>query len=243
MTVLNHPALSFLTTFALLIAVGAESAAQQTKAEPVARKPDPAMQKIDDVPGLPRVLLIGDSISMGYTVPVRTLLKDKANVHRPLTNCGPTTKGLEALDQWLGTGKWDVIHFNWGLHDLKWCDDKGTITDVGTGHQQVPIADYEKNLRALVARLKQTGAKLIWCSTTPVPEGTKGRVPRDEVKYNQAAARVMKEEGVATDDLYAFALPQLGDIQLPKNVHFKPEGYAVLGKQVVRSIETAAAVK
>src|SRR5476651_196349 len=130
---------------------------------PKPRPKDPSIIEVADEAGLPRVFLIGDSISMGYTVPVRELLKGKANVHRPLTNGGPTPNGLAHLDQWLGTGKWDVIHFNWGLHDLKWCDDKGTITEVGVGHQQVPVEDYEKNLRTLVARLKKTGAKLIWC--------------------------------------------------------------------------------
>jgi hypothetical protein len=69
------------------------------------------------VAGLPRVLLIGDSISMGYTLDVRELLKGKANVHRIPTNGGPTTNGLKNIKAWLGDSKWDVIHFNWGLHD------------------------------------------------------------------------------------------------------------------------------
>ena len=96
----------------VLAAAGAASAGAK-------RQPNPAMQPVEDKEGLPRVLLIGDSISIGYTVPVRKLLEGKVNVHRPLTNCGPTTRGLQGIDQWLGDGKWDVIHFNWGLHDLK----------------------------------------------------------------------------------------------------------------------------
>src|SRR5712692_6887545 len=88
------------------------------------------MADVPDVPGLPRVLLIGDSISIGYTVPTRHLLTGKANVHRIPANGGPTTNGLANLDAWLGHGKWDVIHFNWGLHDLK--------TGEG-GKRQVPL--------------------------------------------------------------------------------------------------------
>src|SRR5437660_9942532 len=101
--------------------------------------PNPALADVPDEAGLPRVLLIGDSISIGYTVPVRELLKGKANVHRIPTNGGPTTNGIKHLDQWLGEGKWNVIHFNWGLHDIKL--DK-------EGKHQVPIEEYEKNLRA-----------------------------------------------------------------------------------------------
>ena len=191
---------------------------------------------VEDRPGLPRVLLIGDSISIGYTLPVRKLLAGKANVHRAPTNCGPTTRGLQLLDKWLGDGKWDVIHFNWGLHDLKYMDDRGRLVAVEKGHQQVPIEQYARNLEELVKRLKKTGAKLIWASTTPVPEGATGRVKGDEVRYNAVAKKIMEKHGVAIDDLYAAALPRLAEIQRPKNVHFTPQGSEFLAKHVAESI-------
>ena len=73
---------------------------------------DKPFHPVKDDPALPRVLLIGDSISIGYTVPVRAALAGKANVHRPRTNCGPTSRGVENIDAWLGDEQWDVIHFN-----------------------------------------------------------------------------------------------------------------------------------
>ncbi|MHC4285022.1 MAG: alpha/beta hydrolase fold domain-containing protein [Planctomycetota bacterium] len=82
------------------------------------RRVNPVFATIKDNPNMPRVLLIGDSISIGYTLPVRKLLADKANVHRVPTNARHTGIGLENIHKWLGDGKWDVIHFNWGLHDL-----------------------------------------------------------------------------------------------------------------------------
>ena len=87
-----------------------------------------------------------------------------------------------------------------------------------------------------MARLKQTGATLIWCSTTPVPEGAAGRVVGDSVKYNEIAKKVMEENGVAIDDLYAFSLPKLKEIMRPANVHFTPDGSKQLAKQVVATI-------
>ena len=63
-------------------------------------------------------------------------------------------------------------------------------------HQQVPPEEYEKNIRKLVERLQKTNAKLIWRNTTPVPEGAKGRVVGDSVKYNAIAAKVMKDNGI-----------------------------------------------
>ncbi|HAW98813.1 MAG TPA: SGNH/GDSL hydrolase family protein, partial [Opitutae bacterium] len=73
------------------------------------------MTPIEEVAGLPNVLIIGDSISIGYTLPARALLKDKVNLHRIPTNGGPTTKGIAEIEKWLGKRKWDLIHFNWGL--------------------------------------------------------------------------------------------------------------------------------
>ena len=205
------------------------TSAQETKATPAPRKPDPSLHVVEDVAGLPRVLLIGDSISMGYTIPVQKLLEGKANVHRIPTNGGPTVNGTAHLKEWLGDSKWDVIHFNWGLHDVRYMPD---------GTRQVSPEDYEKNLRSLVAALKATGAKLIWCSTTPVVEGTANPVRKNEdvLAYNTIAKKVMDENGIQIDDLYAFALPQLSTIQLPKNVHYNATGYSTLAEQVVKTI-------
>ncbi|MEZ5942227.1 MAG: SGNH/GDSL hydrolase family protein [Planctomycetaceae bacterium] len=202
-----------------------------------AQRKQNALSPIEDVEGLPRVLLIGDSISIGYTLPTRKNLEGVANLHRISTNGGPTTRGLASLDQWIGDSKWDVIHFNWGLHDLKYIDDKGGLADVEAGEQQVPIEEYEKNLDELVQKLKKTGAKLIWCSTTPVPEGAKGRVPGDEVKYNEAAQRVMKKHDVLVNDLWRFASEQPADIQLPANVHYTPAGSGKLADHVAGIIK------
>ncbi len=212
--------------------------AQAPKATP--RPKDPSLAAVEDTAGLPRVLLIGDSISMGYTIPTRELLKGVANVHRIPTNGSSSDVGLKNLDAWLATDgadkKWDVIHFNWGLHDLKhWKDGKLDPA----GPQVNPVDQYEKNLREIVERLKKTGAKLIFATTTPVPEGTVGRVAKDEIGYNEAALRVMKDEGVAIDDLHALAETKQAEIQLPANVHFSAPGYKTLAEQVAASIKTA----
>lgn len=243
MKIIRLPAMVFVI-LALGISPLLLNAQQEAKKQTKKKKQavNPAMVPIEEQPGLPRVLLIGDSISIGYTVPVRELLKGEANVLRPLTNCGPTTRGVESLDAWLGDKKWDVIHFNFGLHDVVYFADDGKTraepTAAGARHQ-VPIDQYEKNLREIVQRLKKTGATLIWCSTTPVPEGSAGRIGDESVEYNAIAAKIMNENEIAIDDLHAFALPKLKEIQLPKNVHFTPSGSKVLAEQVVASIRTA----
>ena len=229
----GHGAVAAVAVLLLLgTACGAEAAKKKAT---TAKPPDPALQPITDVANLPRVLLIGDSISLGYTLPVRELLKGQANVHRVLSNCGDTSRGLQQLDTWLGTGKWDVVHFNFGLHDLKWLDAAGKYVTPDKGKQVNPVPAYEENLRKIVARLKTSGAKLIWCNTTPVPEGSAGRVKDAELDYNRAAEKIMKADGVAIDDLHALALAH-GPWQRPNNVHFTSEGSAGLAQQVAGSI-------
>jgi len=197
-----------------------------------AQSKNPAFAPVEDSPGLPRVLLIGDSISIGYTVETQRLLHGRANVHRIPVNGGPTTRGLEGIDEWLGDEHWDVIHFNWGLHDLKYMEN---------GKKQVPLADYRANLERLVERLAATGARLIWASTTPIPkaETQPPRYDKDVIVYNQAAAGIMARRAIPTDDLYAVALARLEDIQRPANVHFTEEGSKLLAKAVAEAIEGA----
>ncbi|HEY6170568.1 MAG TPA: SGNH/GDSL hydrolase family protein [Verrucomicrobiae bacterium] len=247
---MKFPLFRLLVSSALLIAFCGAVFAAEKKANPKAkakRAPSPSLAKIEDVPGLPRVLLIGDSISMGYALPVRELLKGKANVHRIPANGGPTINGLKNLNAWLGDSKWDVIHFNWGLHDLKYIQDdpsKRADPKASGAHLQVPLADYEKNLRELVGQLKATGAKLVWCNTTPVVEGSDGRIAGDEMKYNEAAARVMTEAGVPTNDLHSHAKAKLKEFQLPDgNVHFTGDGYKYLAEKVAAAIEAQLSKK
>ncbi len=196
----------------------------------------PEFAPVRDRPDLPRVLLIGDSISIGYTLPLRKALEGVANVHRPPENCAHTWKGLESLDQWLGDGKWDVIHFNWGLHDLKYVDADGRLADPGSGRQVSTLAEYEDNLEKLVVRLKASGARLIWRPTTPVPEGAAGRVRADVARYNRAAARVVDRHGIEVDRMNEFIAREGIPHIRPDNVHFSKEASRHLGENSAAAI-------
>jgi len=115
-------------------------------------------QEIAIDPKLPNVLLIGDSISQGYDKMVKAGLIGKANVTRNPGNAEWSGTGIKKIDSYLGDTKWDVIHFNWGLWDMYgWEYDN---------EERSPEA-YAKRLDELVTRMKKTGAKLIWATTTP----------------------------------------------------------------------------
>ena len=194
---------------------------------------------------LPRILLIGDSISIGYTKPVIELLKGKAEVHRVKGNAGHTGMGLARLPKWLDAkhGQWDVIHFNWGLWDLCYRNPKSKTQghrDKVNGNVTHTPEQYRENLEKIVLVLKKTNAKLIWALTTPVPENEAGRKVGDDVIYNQIAAEVMKRHNIAINDLHTVIAPHMKKLAtVPGNVHFKTAGSILLAKQVTMQIEKA----
>ena len=107
--------------------------------------------------------------------------------------------------------------------------------------QQIPIQDYEKNLRELTERLHATNARLIWASSTPVPEGTSKRREADVLAYNAAARKIMGERGISINDLHRFIVthPEKELLQLPANVHFRAEGSVGLADEVATAILAA----
>jgi lysophospholipase L1-like esterase len=189
------------------------------------------------------VLIIGDSIAIGYTPRVKDMLTGVASVHRPDANSGDTRRGLKHLYRWLGDTQWDVIHFNWGLHNLCYRHPDSTASghrDKINGTISVPLDEYKLNLEELVRQLKNTGAHLIWANTTIVPDGEAGRVLGDELKYNRAAAEIMERHEITVDDLHTLTskFDQLLFIG-PGNVHYTDEGYAVIAAQVAEQIRVA----
>ncbi|MEC8866431.1 MAG: SGNH/GDSL hydrolase family protein, partial [Verrucomicrobiota bacterium] len=148
-----HYIILLLASCSSLLFFSAAEAQQQKK--PIRVNP---LSPIEEVAGLPNVLIIGDSISIGYTLPARALLAGKVNLHRIPTNGGPTTKGIAEIENWLGDRKWDLIHFNWGLHDLKFMGKDGTnlVPKEKGGVVQVELVEYESNLDKLVARMKKS---------------------------------------------------------------------------------------
>jgi acyl-CoA thioesterase-1 len=193
----------------------------------------PAFQFVERDPNLPNVLLIGDSISIGYTPYVREALKEKCNVYRIPENGGDSKKALAQFEYWMGDGNWDVIHFNTGLHDMKRLVNNQLDN---SGDQVNSPAIYRVNLENCFRRLKSTGAKLIWANITVVPEGAEGRIKGEEVEYNQIAENVrQKHPSIGLNDLYTLTASCPAD-QKPANVHFEEIGKERQAKQVAEII-------
>jgi len=194
---------------------------------------------------LPKVLIIGDSISIGYTPYVIENLKGVAEVRRHRGNAGPTIRGVAGIEEWIGDGNWDLIHFNWGLWDMYgWEYHKD---------DRSPKA-YRQRLESLVRRLKKTGAKLVWATTTPACPANETTMERRfkqkvrisselERKYLEAALTVMNKHGVKVNDLHAFMKPLWSKYAIAdNNVHFTKLGSRKLGEKVAKAINSFLSV-
>ena len=178
---------------------------------------------------LPRVLIIGDSM---YHQPARTVtqeLKDRAQVVYVTAESGEvcnSTYVLEHLEALLGDQPWDVIHFNVGLGDLVYrapgMESFRVMPIHAGGVRATSPQQYEENLRALVGLLKQTDAKLVWASTTPIrASGPNLFELGSEIEYNRIAARVMQEQGVPINDMYTYMF-ELIDMDKPAGHNADP---------------------
>lgn len=185
---------------------------------------------------LPKVVLIGDSIRLGYAPAVAKKLEGKAVVVGPKANGGDSANVLKNLKVWAVDEKPDVVHFNCGIHDTK--------KDKKTGKFQVSPEQYEANLRKIVETLrKETKATVIFATTTPILDdrAAKGRTKADyelldasTVEYNRIAAKVMKELNVPVNDLRAACGEgeDRGKLMSADGVHFTPDGRTRLGEAV-----------
>jgi len=177
---------------------------------------NPAFREVEDVPGLPRILLIGDSISIGYTEPVRVELTDKANVHRIPENGAATIVGVKNLDKWLGTLKWDVIHFNFACMTSALDDGKHQVPcrlrNEPTDHRPAPAEDRRAadlgHNHARTGRRSKAARAIPTSSPTTPPQ-----------------RRIMTESGIPIDDLYELVNPPLpipACLWLAEAVHRSP---------------------
>lgn len=178
-----------------------------------------------DKDDLPRVLLIGDSITRGYFSETEKRLAGKAYCARLTTSkCVSDPSFADEVQLLLKHYKFTAIHFNNGLH--------------GWGYSE---AQYRDGLLKFLATVKEHGgdAKLIWATTTPMRERSNlqqfnKRTERVKAR-NHIAAKIMKAHNIPTDDLYGL-VEQHPDWHSGDGVHFNGKGKAAQGAAVAESV-------
>lgn len=192
-------------------------------------------------PEKPKVLIIGDSISIGYFPFVEIALKDRAVLYHNAGNAQSSTNGVNKLKNWLEEEHWDVIQFNWGLWDIAYRLPALTgigVLDKHKGKLTTGPVEYKRNMEKLISDLEKTGAKLIFVNTTFVPENEPGRHPADAKKYNRIAEKLARQHGITINDLYKPSIKIHKEFGLGvDNVHFSSKGYGALAIYISKEIE------
>jgi hypothetical protein len=176
---------------------------------------------------LPRVLLIGDSIARGYGKQVEALLKDQAYVARLATSKSLGDPALiEQVTLVLREQKFDVIHFNNGMHGDGYSED-----------------EYAAALPSLLAALRSGApeARLMFCTTTDVRERDhlERVLPKTQrmVRRNALVAAFAKREQIPVNDLFA-AVSEHPEYHATDGVHFNEQGNTALATRVAAEIGT-----
>lgn len=174
---------------------------------------------------LPRVLLVGDSITRGYFGAVEQHLAGRAYCARLTTSkCVSDPTFNDDLELMLKQYEFSVIHFNNGLHGWGYSEDQ-----------------YRDGLLKTVVAVKEHAgdAKLIWVTTTPVREKTNLETfaeQTDRVKVrNKLAAEIMSQQQIPTNDLFELVKDH-SEWTSGDGVHFNGQGNEALAKQVAESV-------
>jgi isoamyl acetate esterase len=183
-----------------------------------------------------KLVLIGDSIRMGYQPHVLRALAGEMEVWGPETNCQSSREVLANFREWILDAQPDVLHINCGMHDLR--------IDANTLQQNVPVEEYARNLHAVFEAARALPqVKLIWATLTPLNEAAHNRErinlrwERDVALYNERAVGIAREYGAAINGLHAAVVAaNREDLLSADGLHFTPEGSAFLAQRVVAAV-------
>jgi hypothetical protein len=179
--------------------------------------------------GLPRILLIGNSITRGYYPEVQKMLAGKAYVARLATSkslCDPAL--LKEIDLIMSYYKFDIVHFNNGLHGFDYTED-----------------EYEKSFPRFVKEIRKIAphAKLIWATTTPMRTSADAtlfdpKTERIKVRNKIALDYIARQKDIRVDDLWGFTINNPALYQGGDGTHPNPEGFKAIGQKVAEKLIT-----
>ena len=179
------------------------------------------------------VLLIGDSIRMGYDKAVENTLKNKANVYFPEENCRFASYVLRYIHEYksiVEKGQVDVLHWNAGLWDCLRLFGEEPHT---------PVEVYAYYIERICKRIQKVfpNAKVIFATSTSVQSELMSpdfkRYNEDIEDYNAAAVNVVSKYGFQVNDLYAVSVSLPAEAHSDAVHYYTPMGTKILTEQVL----------
>ncbi len=191
-----------------------------------------------------KILLVGDSIRMGYDQYVKMAFEGVAEVYYPDTNCRFASYIVRHLPDWkenLGCGDdVDVVYWNAGLWD-------GLIMVDGQHHTPIEIYKYYVERVCKTIKILFPNAKMVFATSTPVQEElfvrSVKRFNRDTEEYNAAAAEIVRSHGGDVDDLYTLAKNAPVSYHSDQTHYYTKAGTKMLTDHVVGCLESILGIQ
>lgn len=184
-----------------------------------------------------KIILLGDSIRMGYDKYVKEALADTAEVYYPAENCRFAQYMLRFLHAWKETNSWpedaDLVHWNAGLWDVS--ETYGDPPISSLAHYTDMIARIDKRIRLLFPK-----AKVVFATSTAVREdeyvGPLHRYNATIETYNAAALDTLKDTDTVINDLYAHTRQIPKECCSDRTHYYTPAGTVYMGNKVLSVI-------
>ena len=180
----------------------------------------------------PILFSVGDSISIGYDPKLAQDAAYQYQLIRPNDNCRNSYYTLQNIDLWLSQlpKPPTLIVWNNGI----WNTVVGYAGDP-VQDQMTSVYDYTVQIQAIATKLKATGARVVFLTTTHIDPNTSVFTAGYEVQLNQAAQNVLPSMGVEVLDLNAFSLSLEADKVDP--VHYNQDGFNKLGDFIAEYLQ------
>ena len=208
-------------------------------------------------PLLPRILMLGDSISGGYFPGVRQRLDGQATVlgETAFTSQGKAqyrfyTSPAALREGGLATflaerGPFDIVHFNMGIHEFAWVNAPNylkakKLTEADPANVKTDADAYAARLRDVVALIRKAGAVPVFATSTATKaDGVIAHFPyylSNCQAFNAAAQRTMRELDVPVVDIYGQIQPRIEEFISGDLIHFKPEASAEMATLIAAQL-------
>lgn len=201
------------------------------------------------------LLLIGDSIRLGYQGKLEELIGDEFKIYKPDVNCQFTKFALWNMWAWMndfGYPKIDVALWGLGAWDLHRVTADGEIF--------TPVDEYAYYQRRMAIQMKKYTDNVIFVN---MPAAGKGLDKEPEINplintnpnfvpvrltaptdvwnadvrlYNARATEVMNEMGIPVVDFYSAIAVDTDRYVCEDGVHMTDEGYSVLANLAADAI-------
>jgi lysophospholipase L1-like esterase len=177
-----------------------------------------------------KILLLGDSIRMGYQPFVTKLLEGRAEVVAPSENCRFVKYTLWNVNSWIDElGIPDIIHWNNGIWDVfRLTQNMGIFTN---------LDEYMRDLERVYNELVKTGAKIIWATTTPVSDKFASVNNSDVDLYNEKALEFMNNKNIEINDLHYLLRSKIESKILDDFLHLNDDGLRICADAIVSKVE------